>query len=85
MCLGLPAKILEIIPTTGLLMAKVDFGGVIREICLEALPDARVGEYVIIHAGFALNLLSEEEALSTLSALNEMADLIEASEEDNKP
>jgi hydrogenase expression/formation protein HypC len=76
---------LEIIPTTGLLMAKVDFGGVIREICLEALPDAKVGEYVIIHAGFALNLLSEEEALSTLSALNEMADLIEASEEDNKP
>lgn len=80
MCLGLPAKILEIIPTPGLLMAKVDFGGVVREVCLEALPDAKVGEYVIIHAGFALNLLSEEEALTTLAALNEMAEMIDDSE-----
>ncbi len=49
-------------------MAKVDFGGVIREACIEAFPEAQVGDYTIIHAGFALNLFSEEEAQETLDA-----------------
>ena len=75
MCLGIPSKILEIYTQNTLRMAKVDLGGVTREACLEALPEAQVGDYVIIHAGFALNLLSEEEALETLAALDELAEL----------
>ena len=58
-------------------MCKIDFGGVTREACLEALPEAKVGDYTIIHAGFALNLLSEEEAQETLALLREMGELIE--------
>jgi hydrogenase expression/formation protein HypC len=58
-------------------MAKVDFGGVIREVCIETLPEAKIGDYTIVHAGFALNLLSEEEAQSTLELLGELADFEE--------
>lgn len=75
MCLGIPGKILEIFDNNTLRMCKIDFGGVVREACLEALPDAKVGDYTIVHAGFALNLLSEEEALETLALLNEIAAL----------
>jgi hydrogenase expression/formation protein HypC len=75
MCLGIPSKILEFYSLNGLRMAKVDLGGVTREACLEALPEAVVGDYVIIHAGFALNLLSEQEAIETLKALNELAEI----------
>jgi len=73
MCLGVPGKIVEIYNSNGLRMGKVDFGGVSREVCLEAIPEAHVGEYTIVHAGFGLNLLSEEEAQETLAALRELA------------
>ncbi len=73
MCLGVPGKITEILDNPGLRMSKVDFGGVVREVCIEALPDAKIGDYVIVHAGFALNLLSEEEANETLALLREIA------------
>jgi hydrogenase expression/formation protein HypC len=73
MCLGVPGKIIEIYNSKGLRMCKIDFGGVTREACLETLPDAKVGEYTIVHAGFALNLLSEEEATQTLDALREIS------------
>ncbi len=72
MCLGVPGKIIEIYNSAGLRMCKVDFGGALREACIETLPEAKVGEYTIIHAGFALNLLSEEEAKETLDLLREM-------------
>jgi hydrogenase expression/formation protein HypC len=75
MCLAVPGKITEITPTEAALMGKVDFGGVIREVCLEAVPDAKLGNYVIVHAGFALNILSEEEAEETLAALRELGDI----------
>ncbi len=81
MCLAVPGKIVEIYTDRGLRMAKVDFGGVLREACMETLPDAQVGEYTIIHAGFALSLLSEEEALITLGLLNELAEAGLAEEE----
>ena len=58
-------------------MARVDFGGVSREACLDYVPEARVGEYCIIHVGFAISLLSEAEARETLALLNEIADLEE--------
>jgi hydrogenase expression/formation protein HypC len=76
MCLGVPGKIINIFEKDGLPMAKVDFGGgVTRETCLAYIPEARVGDYTIIHVGFALNLLSEAEALETLALLQEIADL----------
>lgn len=75
MCLGIPGKIIEIYDSLGLRMCKVDFGGVVREACLETLPEAEVGQYTIVHAGFALNLLSEEEANETLTLLREIAAL----------
>lgn len=75
MCLGVPGKIIEIYEANGLHMAKVDFGGVLREACIETLPDAKPGDYTIIHAGFALNLLSEQEARETLDLFREMAAL----------
>jgi hydrogenase expression/formation protein HypC len=73
MCLGIPGKIIEVYEKNTLHMAKVDFGGVTRETCLEAIPEAKVGEYTIVHAGFALSLLSEEEAEATLETLRELA------------
>jgi hydrogenase expression/formation protein HypC len=73
MCLGVPGKIIEIHADRGLRMCKVDFGGVIREVCIETLPEAQIGDYTIVHAGFALNLLSEEDALETLALLKELS------------
>lgn len=75
MCLAVPGKIIEITPTPAAKMGKVDFGGVIREVCLEAVPEAQIGSYVIVHAGFALNTLSEREAQETLDALRELGDV----------
>jgi hydrogenase expression/formation protein HypC len=75
MCLGIPGKITEIFQSSGLRMCKIDFGGVTREACIETLPEAKVGEYTIIHAGFALNLLSEEEANETLDLLRQISSL----------
>jgi hydrogenase expression/formation protein HypC len=83
MCLAIPGKIIEIYEKDSLRMAKVDFGGVIREACLEALPEAKTGEYVIVHAGFALNTLTEEEAQETLSIFKEM-DRLEQQSPDNE-
>ena len=77
MCLGIPGKIIEIEDSIGMKMAKIDFGGVIRSACIEAIPEAKIGDYTIIHAGFAWNVLSEEEALDTLNLLQEIADLSE--------
>lgn len=72
MCLAIPGKITEIYDQNSLRMGKIDFGGVIREACLEALPDAKVGDYTIVHAGFALNLLSAEDAQETLATFREL-------------
>lgn len=73
MCLAVPGKILEIYEANGLLMGKVDFGGVTREVCLSYVPEAKVGDYTIIHVGFALNLIDEKEAMETLALLDEIS------------
>ena len=75
MCLGVPGRIIKIHDKNGLKMADVDFGGVLREVCLDYVPDAGIGDYCIVHVGFALSLLSETEALETLSLLNDIAQL----------
>jgi hydrogenase expression/formation protein HypC len=81
MCLGVPGKIIEIYTQNDLLMGKIDFGGVLREACLTYVPEARVGDYAVIHVGFALNLLDEAEAQETLAILHEM-DLLAAELDD---
>jgi hydrogenase expression/formation protein HypC len=73
MCLAVPGKITEIYQTNGLLMGKIDFGGVVREVCLTYVPEAKIGDYTIIHVGFALNLIDEAEALETLALLEEIS------------
>lgn len=72
MCLGIPGKITEIYKKNEILMGKVDFSGVTRETCLEYVPDAKIGDYALIHVGFALNLISETEAQETLDLLSEI-------------
>ncbi len=73
MCLAVPGKILEIYEANGLPMGKIDFGGVTREACLAYVPEAKVGDYTIIHVGFALNLIDEQEAMETLALLDEIS------------
>ncbi len=73
MCLGIPGKVVEIYEQDGLKMGKVDFGGgVVREACLAYLDDLAVGDYTIIHVGFAISKIDEEEAHRTLELLREM-------------
>ena len=73
MCLAVPGKIVEIYKSNDLLMGKIDFGGIIREACLAYVPEAKIGDYTIIHVGFALNLIDEKEAMETLALLEEIS------------
>jgi hydrogenase expression/formation protein HypC len=75
MCLGVPGRIIETFDKSGLKMARVDFGGVKREVCLDYVPEAEVGDYCIVHVGFAISLLSEAEARETLALLQDIADM----------
>lgn len=77
MCLGVPGKIVETYEKGGLKMAKVDFGGVFREACLDYVNEAKVGDYCLIHVGFAISLLSEAEAMETLDLLKQIANIEE--------
>jgi hydrogenase expression/formation protein HypC len=77
MCLAIPGKIVELHDSLGVKMAKVDFGGVFREACLEYLPEAGLGDYVMVHVGFAISRVDEEEAARTYQTLREMGELAE--------
>ena len=72
MCLGIPGKIISIYDHAGTLMGQVDFDGVTQEACLAAVPEAAIGDYVLVHAGFALNVMSDDEAHETLKLLSEL-------------
>ncbi|WP_354644815.1 HypC/HybG/HupF family hydrogenase formation chaperone [Kitasatospora camelliae] len=72
MCLAVPGRVMEIEERNGTRMAVVDFGGVVKDVCLEYLPDLRVGEYAIVHVGFALQRLDEESARRTLALFEEL-------------
>ncbi|SFS18185.1 hydrogenase expression/formation protein HypC [Granulicella pectinivorans] len=78
MCLAVPGKILTILvdPHFGLRRGKVDFGGIRKEVSLDYTPDACVGDYVMVHVGFALSVVDEAEANYVFDALKEM-DLLE--------
>ena len=71
MCLGVPGKIVDIYEVAGLRMGRVDFGGVVKEACLEYVRDAEVGEYTVIHVGFAIGRLDEAEAQRSLQFLRD--------------
>jgi hydrogenase expression/formation protein HypC len=72
MCLGIPGKIVDIWEDRGTRMAHVDFGGAVKDVCLAYLPDIQVGDYTIVHAGFALTRLDEQSALATLTMFEEL-------------
>ena len=72
MCLGVPGKVTEIYEVGGMKMGKVDFGGVVKETCLAYVPEVEVGDYTIIHVGFAIRKLDEQAAQETLALFREM-------------
>jgi hydrogenase expression/formation protein HypC len=75
MCLAIPGKVLDIDRSGSPVMGTVSFGGTQKKVCLEWLPEARVGDYVIVHVGFALSTVDEAEALETLKMFKEMGEL----------
>lgn len=74
MCLGVPGRVLSIDDEGGLPMAEVDFGGIRRDVCLVYLPETRIGDYVIVHVGFAITQVDEAEAQRTLQMLQALDD-----------
>ena len=78
MCLAVPGKVVSIDERNPeLKMAKVNFSGVSKEVCVQWLPDVQVGDYVLVHVGFALNKIDEKDAEETLRILREMGDIEE--------
>ena len=76
MCLGVPGRVTEVAENAqGMLMGRVDFGGVGKEVCLAYVPEAKVGDYVIVHVGFAISIVSEAEAAETFEILRRMDEL----------
>lgn len=72
MCLAIPGKLLDTIQQNSIRYGRVNFGGVVREVCLDFVPEASVGDYVLVHVGFAITRVDEEEAQRTLLLLHEM-------------
>lgn len=72
MCLGVPGRIIEVQEDGLMRMGRVDFGGIIRQVSLAYVPEAQVGDWVIVHVGFAISRLEEEEAMETLQLLEEV-------------
>ncbi|MFF3500537.1 HypC/HybG/HupF family hydrogenase formation chaperone [Streptomyces sp. NPDC003247] len=72
MCLAVPGRVVGIEDRDGTRMARVDFGGVVKDVCLAYVPDAEVGEYVIVHVGFALQRLDEESARASLDLFEQL-------------
>ncbi len=79
MCLAVPGKVISIDNTNAdLAMAKVDFSGIVKEICVQWLPEVRKGDYILAHVGMALNILDEEETLETLKLINQLGEFEES-------
>jgi hydrogenase expression/formation protein HypC len=72
MCLAVPGRVLSVAEVDGTLMAEVDFGGVRKDVCLQYIPDAAIGEYVVVHVGFAIQRLDEQSARDTLANFERM-------------
>lgn len=77
MCLAIPGKVQKIIDEkSSPQMAEVNFDGVVKQVCIDFIPDIKVGEYVMVHVGFALNKVDEKEALNQLKAISTAEDII---------
>ena len=74
MCLGIPGKLVEVHEQDDLPMGKVEFGGILKEVCLAYTPEAQVGDYVLVHVGFAISRIDEAEAQEMLDLLNEIGE-----------
>jgi len=85
MCLAVPGRITELRDAGGIAMATVDYGGITREACMAYLPEAAVGDYVLVHVGFAITRVDEDEAARTLALLREMGELGELEEGASSP
>jgi hydrogenase expression/formation protein HypC len=77
MCLGIPGKVVEVFREHDLLMGKVDFGGVCKRVCLETAPEIAVGDYALVHVGFAIARLDEAEARRVFAMLEGLGELDE--------
>jgi hydrogenase expression/formation protein HypC len=75
MCLGVPGKVVERFERDGLPMGKVEFGGILKETCLSYTPDVQVGEYVLVHVGFAISQIDDQEAQEVFSYLKAIGEL----------
>jgi hydrogenase expression/formation protein HypC len=84
MCLGIPGEILELREDEGLRFGKVRFGGICREVCLAYQPDARVGDFVLVHVGFAIATLDRDEAARTWAILEQLGETAEATRADGE-
>lgn len=82
MCLAIPGEVMELSERDGLRFGKVRFGGVLREVCMEYEPATRVGDFVLVHVGFAISILDREEAARTWALLEAMDQLEELDAED---
>jgi hydrogenase expression/formation protein HypC len=85
MCLGIPGRLVEVYQQDGLAMGKVEFGGILKETCLAYTPEAKVGDYVIVHVGFAISQVDESEAEEIFSYLNAMSELDDPSNDAAMP
>ncbi len=72
MCLAVPGRVQQIYEEGGTRMGKVDFGGVVKDVCLEFLPEIKVGNYAIVHVGFAISRVDEQSARQTLQTFEEL-------------
>jgi hydrogenase expression/formation protein HypC len=78
MCLGVPGKVIEIEENSlSMTMGKVDFAGITKDVCLAYVPEVELGDYVIVHVGFAISVVDEEEAMQVFEYLKEMEELAE--------
>lgn len=76
MCLGVPGRIVKLEPNAiGMTMGTVSFGGITKQVCLAYVPEAAVGDYVVVHVGFAISKISEEEARTVFDTLKQMGEL----------
>lgn len=75
MCLGVPGKVEQIWDVEGTRMATVDFGGIRKQVCLAYVPEVEVGDYTVVHVGFAITRLDEESALETLRLFQQIGAL----------
>ena len=75
MCLGIPGKVIKTYREHDVLMGKVDFSGVVKQVCLEHVPTVEIGQYVLVHVGFALSLIDEAEARQVFEFLEQMNQL----------